>query len=179
MSETFDHQVVIAGGGPTGLMLAAELKLAGVDVVVLERRPTQELAGSRAGGLHSRGLELLDQRGIVDRFLAEGKTAQAAGFALVFIDISHFPTRHPYSLGLWQNHIERLLAERAGELGVPIRYGAEATGFTQDEFGVDVDARRRRLAAGGMAGRLRRRPERDPQGGGDRLPRLGGDDQPP
>jgi 3-(3-hydroxy-phenyl)propionate hydroxylase len=139
MSETFDHQVVIAGGGPTGLMLAAELKLAGVDVVVVERRPTQELAGSRAGGLHSRGLELLDQRGIVDRFLAEGKTAQAAGFALVFIDISHFPTRHPYSLGLWQNHIERLLAERAGELGVPIRYGAEATGFTQDEFGVDVE----------------------------------------
>ncbi len=138
MTNVSDHQVVIAGGGPTGLMLAAELKLTGVDVVVLERRPTQELAGSRAGGLHSRGLELLDQRGIVDRFLAEGKTAQAAGFALVFIDISHFPTRHPYSLGLWQKHIERLLAERAGELGVPIRYGAEATGFTQDEFGVDV-----------------------------------------
>ena len=124
------HAVLIAGGGPTGLMLAAELELAGVDVVVLERRSTQELAGSRAGGLHSRGLELLDQRGIVDRFLAEGKTAQATGFALVFIDISHFPTRHPYSLGLWQNHIERLLAERAGELGVPIRSGAEATGFT-------------------------------------------------
>jgi 3-(3-hydroxy-phenyl)propionate hydroxylase len=138
MSEPFDHAVVIAGGGPTGLMLAAELKLAGVDVVVLERRPTQELAGSRAGGLHSRGLELLDQRGIVDRFLAEGKTAQATGFALVFIDISHFPTRHPYSLGLWQNHIERLLAERASGLGVPIRYGAEATGFSQDERGVDV-----------------------------------------
>jgi 3-(3-hydroxy-phenyl)propionate hydroxylase len=138
MTDVSDHQVVIAGGGPTGLMLAAELKLAGVDVVVLERRPTQELAGSRAGGLHSRGLELLDQRGIVERFLAEGKTAQAVGFALVFIDIGHFPTRHPYSLGLWQNEIERLLAERAGELGVPIRYGAEAIGFAQDRDGVDV-----------------------------------------
>jgi 3-(3-hydroxy-phenyl)propionate hydroxylase len=144
MTNVSDHQVLIAGGGPTGLMLAAELRLAGVDVAVLERRPSQELAGSRAGGLHSRGLELLDQRGIVDRFLAEGKTAQAAGFALVFIDIGHFPTRHPYSLGLWQNHIERLLAEHARELGVQVLYGKEATGFRQDEFGVDVE-----LADGG------------------------------
>src|SRR5690606_36498791 len=74
------HDVVIAGGGPTGLMLAGELALAGVDVVVLERRATPELVGSRAGGFHARTLEVLDQRGIVDRFLAEGQTVQAVVF---------------------------------------------------------------------------------------------------
>ena len=75
-----DHAVVIAGGGPTGLMLAGELGLAGVDVVIVERRPDQTLAGSRAGGLQSRTIEVLDQRGIADRFLAEGQVAQVAGF---------------------------------------------------------------------------------------------------
>jgi 3-(3-hydroxy-phenyl)propionate hydroxylase len=133
-----ERAVVIAGGGPTGLMLAAELALAQVDVVVLERRPTQELAGSRAGGLHARTIEILDQRGVAERFLAEGKTAQAAGFALNFLDISDFPTRHPYALGIWQNQIERILAEWVLELGVPIRYGDEVVGVVQDEDGVEV-----------------------------------------
>src|SRR3954453_8668193 len=105
-----EHAVVIAGGGPTGMMLAAELALAKVDVAIVERRPTQELAGSRAGGLHSRTLEVLDQRGIAERFLAEGQIAQVTSFARVPLDISDFPTRHPYGLGLWQSHIERLLA---------------------------------------------------------------------
>ena len=100
-----EHAVVIAGGGPTGLMLAGELALAGVDVVIVERRPNQDLTGSRAGGLHSRTIEVLDQRGIADRFLAEGQKAQVTGFAGVHFDISAFPTRHPYGLGLWQNHI--------------------------------------------------------------------------
>jgi 3-(3-hydroxy-phenyl)propionate hydroxylase len=134
-----EHSVVIAGGGPTGLMLAAELALANVEAVVLERRPNQQLAGSRAGGLHARTIEILDQRGVAERFLEAGKTVQAAGFALNILDISDFPTRHPYSLGLFQNEIERLLAEWVQELGVPIRYGTEVAGFTQDEGGVEVE----------------------------------------
>jgi 3-(3-hydroxy-phenyl)propionate hydroxylase len=133
-----DHAVLVAGGGPTGLMLAAELALAGVDVNVIEQRPTQDLAGSRAGGLHARTIEVFDQRGIADRFLSEGQVAQVAGFAGVSLDISDFPTRHPYGLGLWQNHIERILAGWVRELGVPIHYGTEVTGFTQDPTGVHV-----------------------------------------
>ena len=132
------HAVLIAGAGPTGLMLAGELALAGVDVAIVERRATQELAGSRAGGLHSRTIEVLDQRGLADRFLAEGQIAQVAGFAGVTFDISGFPTRHGYGLGLWQNHIERILAGRIGELHVPIHRGREVTGFVQDNTGVDV-----------------------------------------
>jgi 3-(3-hydroxy-phenyl)propionate hydroxylase len=134
-----EHPVVIAGGGPTGLMLAGELVLAGVDVAIIERRPSQNLPGSRAGGLHSRTIEVLDQRGIADRFLSEGQVAQVAGFAGTTFDISDFPTRHDYGLGLWQKHIERILAGWVGELGVPIHYGIEVTGFAQDDTGVDVE----------------------------------------
>ena len=134
-----EHAVVIAGGGPTGLMLAGELALAGVDVAIVERRASQDLPGSRAGGLHSRTIEILDQRGIADRFLAEGQAVQVAAFAGTPLDISDFPTRHPYGLGLWQNHIERLLAEWVDELGVPIHRGREVTGFAQDGTGVDVE----------------------------------------
>lgn len=133
------HAVVIAGGGPTGLMLAAELALARVDVAIVERRPSQDLAGSRAGGLHSRTLEVLDQRGIVDRFLSQGKVAQVASFALSPLDISDFPTRHNHGLALWQNHIERILADWVSELAVPIYRGGEVTGFAQDDTGVDVE----------------------------------------
>jgi 2-polyprenyl-6-methoxyphenol hydroxylase-like FAD-dependent oxidoreductase len=133
-----EHAVVIAGGGPTGLMLVGELALAGVDVAIVERRASQDLPGSRAGGLHSRTIEVLDQRGIADRFLAEGQVAQVAGFARVPLDISDFPTRHPYGLGLWQNHIERILAGWVGELAVPMYRGREVTGFAQDDTGVDV-----------------------------------------
>jgi 2-polyprenyl-6-methoxyphenol hydroxylase-like FAD-dependent oxidoreductase len=133
-----EHAVVIAGGGPTGLMLAGELALAGVDVAIVERRASQNLPGSRAGGLHSRTIEVLDQRGIADRFLSEGQVAQAAGFAGTTLDISDFPTRHPYALGLWQNHIERILAGWVGELAVTIYRGCEVTGLAQDDAGVDV-----------------------------------------
>jgi 2-polyprenyl-6-methoxyphenol hydroxylase-like FAD-dependent oxidoreductase len=133
-----EHAVVVAGGGPTGLMLAGELELAGVDVAIVERRASQDLPGSRAGGLHSRTIEVLDQRGIADRFLSEGQVAQVAGFAGTRLDISDFPTRHPYGLGLWQNHIERILAGWVGELAVPIYRGPEVTGFVQDDTGVDV-----------------------------------------
>jgi len=132
------HAVVIAGGGPAGLMLAGELALAGVDVAIVERRASQALPGSRAGGFHARTVEVFDQRGIADRFLSEGQMVQIVGFARVTLDISDFPTRHNYSLGLWQNHIERILAGWVRELGVPIYYGSEVTGFAQDEFGIDV-----------------------------------------
>jgi 2-polyprenyl-6-methoxyphenol hydroxylase-like FAD-dependent oxidoreductase len=133
-----EHAVVITGGGPTGLMLAGELALAGVDVAIVERRASQELPGSRAGGLHSRTIEILDQRGIADRFLSEGQVAQVAGFAGTPLDISDFPTRHPYGLGLWQNHIERILAGWIDELEVPIYREREVRGFVQDDTGVDV-----------------------------------------
>jgi 2-polyprenyl-6-methoxyphenol hydroxylase-like FAD-dependent oxidoreductase len=133
-----NHAVVIAGGGPTGLMLAAELALARVDVAIVERRPNQELAGSRAGGLHSRTIEMLDQRGVADRFLSQGQAMQVAGFAMVPLDISDFPTRHNYGLALWQNRIEETLAAWVGELAVPIYREREVTGFAQDDTGVDV-----------------------------------------
>ncbi len=134
-----DHAVVIAGGGPTGMMLAAELALAKVDVAVVERRPNHVLVGSRAGGLHSRTIEVLDQRGVADRFLAEGQVAQAAMLATTVLDMSDFPTRHPYSLGIWQNQIERIMAAWIAELPVRIYYGLEVTGFAQDDTGVDVE----------------------------------------
>jgi 3-(3-hydroxy-phenyl)propionate hydroxylase len=133
-----DHAVVVVGGGPTGLMLAGELALAGVDVVIIERRASQDVIGSRAGGLHSRTIEVLDQRGIADRFLSQGQIAQVAQFCGTCLDISDFPTRHPYGLGLWQNHIERTLAEWVDELGVPIYRGREVTGIAQHDTGVDV-----------------------------------------
>src|SRR5690554_853259 len=133
-----EHAVVIAGAGPTGLMLAGELALAGVDVAIVEPRANQKLAGSRAGGLHSRTIEIFDQRGIAERFLSEGQIAQVGGFAGVPLDISNFPSRHPYSLGLWQNDIERILAGWVDELAVTIYRGVEVTGFVQDDTGVDV-----------------------------------------
>ena len=133
-----EHGVIIAGGGPSGLMLAGELALAGVDVAIVERRSDQSFAGSRAGGLHARTIEIFDQRGIAGRFLAEGQRAQVTGFAGVSFDISGFPTRHPYSLGLWQNHIERILAGWVEELKVPVYRGLGVTGLTQYDDGVDV-----------------------------------------
>jgi 2-polyprenyl-6-methoxyphenol hydroxylase-like FAD-dependent oxidoreductase len=134
-----EHAVVIAGGGPTGLMLAGELALAGVDVAIVERRASQDLPGSRAGGLHARTIEVLDQRGIAERFLSEGQVAQVAGFSMIPLDISDFPTRHPYGLGLWQKHIERILAGWVGELAVTLYRGREVTGFVQDDTRVDVE----------------------------------------
>src|SRR5262245_21317390 len=133
------HAVVVAGGGPTGLMLAGELALAGVDVAIVERRASQELDGSRSGGLHSRTIEVLDQRGIADRFLTEGQAMQIQGFAGIPLDISHFPTRHNYGLALWQSHFERILASWVSELRVPIAREREVTGFAQDDTGVDVE----------------------------------------
>lgn len=133
-----EHSVVIAGGGPTGLMLAAELALAKVDVAIVERRADQSVAGSRAGGLHARTIEILDMRGIADRFLAQGKTMQVAGIAMIPLHIGDFPTRHPYGLALPQEAIERTLLAWAESLGVSVLRALEVTGFTEDEAGVIV-----------------------------------------
>jgi 3-(3-hydroxy-phenyl)propionate hydroxylase len=134
-----DRAVVIAGGGPTGMMLAAELALAGIDVAILERRASQQTESSRSGGLQSRTIEVLDQRGIADRFLAEGTAMQVQAFAGIPLDISDFPTRHPYGLALWQSHFERILAAWVSDLGVPVARQREVTGFAQDDTGVDVE----------------------------------------
>jgi 3-(3-hydroxy-phenyl)propionate hydroxylase len=133
-----EHPVVIAGGGPTGMMLAAELTLAGTEVLIVERRPSFKLESSRSRGLHSRTIEVLDQRGVVDRFLAEGKAMQVQAFAGVPMDISDFPTRHNYGMALLQSHFERIMSGWIDELGVPILREREVTGFAQDDSGVDV-----------------------------------------
>ena len=134
-----EHAVVVAGGGPTGLMLAGELALAGIDVVIVEPRTSQQVDGSRAGGLLSRTIEVLDQRGIADRFLSRGQVHPVQGFAGNMLDISDFPTRHNYGLALWQSHFEPILAEWVAELGVPMLRGCKVVGFAQDDTGVDVE----------------------------------------
>jgi 2-polyprenyl-6-methoxyphenol hydroxylase-like FAD-dependent oxidoreductase len=133
------HAVVIAGGGPTGMMLAGELALARVDVAIVERRESQDLAGLRAGGLHIRTIEVLDQRGIADHFISQGQVIRRAPFAGTTLDISDLPTRHNYFLALWQTHFECILAGWVGELIVPIYREREVTGFAQDSTGVDVE----------------------------------------
>lgn len=133
------HAVVVVGAGPTGLMLAGELALAQIDVAIVERRVSQDLLGARAGGLHARTIEVLDQRGIADRFLTQGEVGQIAGFAQIRLDISDFPTRHPYGLALWQSRIEQILAGWVDELGVQIYRGREVSGVAQDRTGVNVE----------------------------------------
>ena len=135
-----EHAVVLAGGGPTGLILAAELALAGIDVAIVERRTSQDLVGARAGGLHSRTIEVFDQRGIADRFLSQGQVHKVGfSFHHTLLDISDLPTRHSYFLALWQQHIERILAGWVDELGLLIYRGREVTGFAQDHTGVAVE----------------------------------------
>src|SRR5262249_42863506 len=127
------HSVVIAGGGPTGLMLAAELALARVDVAIAERRDSQDVAGLRAGGLHVRTIEVLDQRGIADRFVSQGQVIRSAPFGDIALDLSDLATRHNYFLALWQPRTEHILTEWVSELAVPIYRGCEGPGFPHDE----------------------------------------------
>lgn len=133
------HEVVIAGGGPTGLMLAGELTLGGVDVAVIERRMNQDIEGSRANGLHPRSIELLDQRGIADRFISQGKKHFVVPFAGVVLDATDRPSRHNYTLALWQEKIERTLAEWVSEHAATVYRGCEVADFRQNDSGVDVE----------------------------------------
>jgi 2-polyprenyl-6-methoxyphenol hydroxylase-like FAD-dependent oxidoreductase len=134
-----EHGVVIVGGGPTGMMLAGELALAGTDVVIVERRTAPELDGTRAGGLHSRTIEVLDQRGIADRFVSVGQPFPHLTFAGVTLRLDDFPSRHNYLLALWQSEFEPILAGWVAELGVPVLRGREVTGIATDSGGVVVE----------------------------------------
>ena len=132
--------VIVAGGGPTGVMLASELRLHGVHVVVLEKEaePTNVV---RSLGLHVRSIEVMDQRGLLDRFLAHGQKYPLSGY---FAGIAkpapdRLDTAHPYILGIPQTVTDRLLAERATELGAEIRRGCELVGLSQDDHGVTVE----------------------------------------
>lgn len=132
--------IVVVGAGPTGLMLAGELHLGGADVVVLERRADQSLEGSRSGGLHARTMEVLDQRGIVDRFLDAGESHPSVGYGNVRLDITDFPSRHARLLALWQRDFEPLLAAWVEhDLGVGLRRDVEVIGLRQNGEGVDVE----------------------------------------
>ncbi len=139
MKQKTNAQVVIAGGGPTDrLMLAAELRLGGVEVVVLERyaRRTGE---SRAYGIQARTAEVLDQRGILDRFAGKVHgNGDFVHFSGIFMPIGDYPTRHPYVMGIPQSEIEPVLQEWAIELGATIRRSAEVIGLERTEDGVSV-----------------------------------------
>jgi 3-(3-hydroxy-phenyl)propionate hydroxylase len=147
-----DTDVVIAGAGPTGLMLACELRLAGADVTLVERL-AERTGESRAGGMHSRTLEVLDQRGILDRFLAAGELQGVGHFSGLRLEFDESESRHPYPLMILQYTIERLLEEWAAELGVRVRWSSEVTGISQDDAGVTVEL----STAGTAPARLRAR----------------------
>jgi 2-polyprenyl-6-methoxyphenol hydroxylase-like FAD-dependent oxidoreductase len=129
--------VIVAGGGPTGMMLAAELRLHGVRVVVLEKEAVR-VWPTRGLGLHARSIEILDQRGLLDRFLAEGKQYPLGGFAGIRKPPPSIDSAHAYTLGIPQSISDRLLAEHAAEVGAEIRLGSEVTGLSQDADGVTV-----------------------------------------
>jgi 2-polyprenyl-6-methoxyphenol hydroxylase-like FAD-dependent oxidoreductase len=145
-----DTDVIVAGGGPTGLMLASELRLHGVHVLVLEKdaEPTRIV---RSLGMHARSVEIMDQRGLLERFLALGQQHPVGGFfAGIAKSSPELDTAHPYTLGIPQTITDRLLAEHATEVGVEVRRGRELIGLSQDDHGVTVE-----LAETGSLGKPR------------------------
>lgn len=144
--------VVVAGAGPTGLTLACELRLAGVDVLLVDLLPERGTVESRAGGLHARTMEVLDQRGLVDRFLEQGRPIQAGHFSGLRLDFTGFPTRYPFTLALLQNRVERLLEQRATELGVQVHWSSPVTALEQDSTGVEVVVGGQRVRARHVVG---------------------------
>jgi 2-polyprenyl-6-methoxyphenol hydroxylase-like FAD-dependent oxidoreductase len=130
--------VIIAGAGPTGLTLATELRRGGADVVLLERRPNRGVDGSRAAGMQPRTIEMLDQRGVAERFLAAGPPSNLGNFAGIMLDYSTLPSRFPYAINIMQAETEQVLEDIAAELGVPVRWSTEVTGLRHVADGVEV-----------------------------------------
>ena len=137
-----DVDVAIAGAGPTGLLLAAELAMRGIRVVILERNG-ERLPFVRAFNLGPRSLELLDRRGIAGRFIAEGRKVPFMGFAALDepLDLSELDTDHPYVLGIAQTRTEALLEAHALQCGAELRWGHELTDLSQDDHGVTIGVR--------------------------------------
>ncbi|MFI5697780.1 FAD-dependent monooxygenase [Kribbella sp. NPDC051586] len=131
-------QVLIAGAGPTGLMLAGELRLAGIDVLLVDGLPART-GESRAGGIHPRTIELFEQRGLLEEVLAHGRPLQAGHFAGLGLDFSDLPTRHPHTLAIIQADVERVLERHATELGAAPQWGSPVTGLRQDATGIEVE----------------------------------------
>ena len=176
-SSTSRHQVVIAGAGPDRTDVGG-----GVDAG--RHRRSRGGATRHAeprelplGGLHARTIEVLDQRGVADRFLAEGQAMQVQAFAGVPLDISDFPSRHPYGLAQYQSEFERILAAWVDELGAPIVREREVTGFAQDGEGVEVELSNGQSVQARVPRRMRRGTQRGAKGGGDRVRGLGSDHQ--
>lgn len=147
-------EVVIAGSGPTGLMLAAELRLAGVEVLVVDGLAARS-GESRAGGIHARSMEILDQRGLLERLLPQGRVMQAGHFGGLPLDFSDFDTRHPYMLAVLQSVLERELDSHVAELGATTQWDSPVIGFRQDGAGVEVEiggANPRRVRAAYLVG---------------------------
>jgi len=130
--------VIIAGAGPTGLTLATELRRGGADVLLLERRPNRGVDGSRAAGMQPRTIEMLDQRGVAERFLAAGPPSNVGNFAGIMLDYSVLPSRFPYAINIMQAETEQILEDVAAELGAAVRWSTDVTGLRQVSDGVEV-----------------------------------------
>ncbi|RJO73370.1 hypothetical protein D5S18_19230 [Nocardia panacis] len=130
--------VIIAGAGPTGLTLATELRRGGIDVLLLDRRADRGVEGSRAAGMQPRTVEMLDQRGIAERFLAFGPPLNLGNFAGIGLDYARLPSRFPHAYNIMQADTEQILESIATELGAAVRWSAEVTGLHQDSDGVQV-----------------------------------------
>ncbi|MGH8778833.1 FAD-dependent monooxygenase [Paraburkholderia sp.] len=129
--------VIIAGAGPTGLMLAYELRRGGVDVLLVDRRADRKIDGSRAAGMQPRTVEILDQRGVAEHFLTEGSPSRLTNFGGIPLDYSRMPSRFP-AINILQARTEEILDQLVTEAGAPVRWATEVTDVSQDASGVEV-----------------------------------------